>query len=105
VTLLVAGMLLTAALVAAGVGRLGDAAADRARADAVADVTALAGVTGGRTAAVLVAGRNGARLAGWTDGFVVDNGPAGRVVVEVARNGITARATAGAVPSTGTGGG
>jgi hypothetical protein len=98
VTLLVAGALLLAALVAGGLAELGAAAADRARVDAVADVVALAGVTGGRAAAAELAGRNGARLTGWLDGFGVGDGPVGRVVVEVARNGISARAAAGAGP-------
>lgn len=69
-------------------GRLGD----RGRARVAADAAALAGVSGGRRAAELLARDNGGRLVDWqleVDGawFVV------RVVVEVDRTRATARAT------------
>ncbi|MFZ4668193.1 MAG: hypothetical protein ACOYML_02760 [Microthrixaceae bacterium] len=50
-----------AAAVVSGGGRL----RDRARADAVADVTALGGAVDGRSRAEQVAAANGAELVGW----------------------------------------
>jgi hypothetical protein len=79
-----------AALLAAGVGRLGIASVDAARAEQAADAAALAGVMGGRPAAADLAARNGAELISFTrDG---DD-----VLVVVVRHGIerAARATDG----------
>lgn len=61
-TLLVAGVLVASSAVLAGLGRLGESAVARARADAVADLVALAGVTGGRPGAVEVGRANGAEV-------------------------------------------
>ena len=55
-------MLAVAAMTCAGLVAVGDAASRRARADAVADLVALAAVTGDRDGASQVAGANGARL-------------------------------------------
>jgi hypothetical protein len=59
--LIAAGLLLSVAL-ALGIAAVGDAAARRARVDAVADLTALAAVTGGDQGAALVASGNDAEL-------------------------------------------
>jgi hypothetical protein len=57
--LLVPAALALAAALLLGVSRLGDAAVRRSRCDAVADLTALAAVTGGDGGAREVAGANG----------------------------------------------
>ncbi|MFN7149150.1 MAG: hypothetical protein ACK4V6_06685 [Microthrixaceae bacterium] len=59
--LVLALVVLTAAL-AAGVTRVGDAALRAARADALADLSALAAVAGGAPAASAVASAGGGRL-------------------------------------------
>lgn len=59
--LILAVVVVVAGLVS-GLGRLGAAAHAAARADAVADVTALAAVAGGRPAALSVAGASGGVL-------------------------------------------
>lgn len=61
-TLLTLAVLVVAAGLLAGMARLGDAAREAARADAIADVTALAAVVGGRSAAANVARGSGADL-------------------------------------------
>jgi hypothetical protein len=62
VVLVLPALVLVAALLGLGSARLGDAALARARADAVADVVALAAVSGGGTSAREVARRGGAAL-------------------------------------------
>jgi hypothetical protein len=83
------------AVVLAGTVRLGAVVTDRARTDAVADLTALAAVTGGRPSADAVADANGARVVA-----LGSDGSARTVVVE--SGGVRARATA--VPVGGAGG-
>jgi hypothetical protein len=83
------------AVVLAGTVRVGAVVTDRARSDAVADLTALAAVTGGRPSAEAVAGANGARLVA-----LGSDGSARTVVVEAV--GVRARATA--APAGGAGG-
>jgi hypothetical protein len=76
-----------AAALALGVGRLGVVAERRAAADAVADLVALAAVTGSESGARAVAEANGAAVESITaDG--------GRWTVEVQRSGVRSRATA-----------
>ena len=72
----------------AGASRVGDAAVRRARADATADVVALAGATAGETSAAEVAHRNRASVA------EVRTRRDGAVQVEVQRDGLLARAAA-----------
>ena len=55
------------ALMMVWLGRIGAAGTVTARAQSVADVAALAGVDGGRAAAIAVARRNGARLTSFED--------------------------------------
>ena len=65
----------------AAIGVAGPALVDQARADAVADVAALAGVDGGETAARTVAQRSGAsevRVTGGADEQVVVSVAVGR---------------------------
>jgi hypothetical protein len=81
-------VVLVAVLAVAGVARVGDASLRRARADAVADVTALAAVRGGRDAAVRVATASGAQL----QSFRADAD--GTVTVRVERAGASAAAAA-----------
>ena len=88
VTLIVVAGLATAITLALGVVRLGDVAAGQARADAVADLTALAAVTGGDAGAQQVARSNGAsitaqRRVGSTE--VVTVSLAGRSAMAAAR--------------------
>ena len=76
----------------AGVSRIGVAATGLARADAVADLSALAAVTGGVDAATDVAAANGARTLGVTTSGAVRT-------VRVRVDGIVASASA--APSVG----
>ncbi len=62
VTLLTFGLIVLVAGVLTGLARLGDAAHAAARTEAIADVTALAAVGGGRPAAEQVAGSSGGVL-------------------------------------------
>lgn len=75
-------VLVIAVAMAWGVARLGDAAVRRARAAAVADLTALASVTGGDPAAELVAATNGAEIRSIT-------GSGSTVVVTVTIDGVS----------------
>jgi hypothetical protein len=68
-------------------GRIGSAGTTASRAQAVADLAALAAVDGGHRAADEVARRNGARLVGYADDTDV-------VVVRVRCRGATATARA-----------
>lgn len=61
-TVLVAALLTVTALLVLGLGRLGAAAVDRARVDAVADLVALSAVTGDEAGAAGVAAANGASV-------------------------------------------
>ena len=87
-TLLVAALLGVTALLAVGLGRLGGAAVTQARADAVADLAALAAVTGDDAGARRVAVAAGAAVV------QVDVGPAGRRTVTVRLGASTAVAAA-----------
>jgi hypothetical protein len=79
----------------AGVGRLGTATVQRARADAAADMTALAVVVGDRSTAARVAEASGATVI-----EVVDRpGGASQVVVE--RGGVRSIAAAAPVGAPG----
>ena len=87
-------MVLVAVVVCAvallGLTRVGDAAVRRARVDAIADLSALAAVVGGRTAAEDVATASGAAVSGFEqlDDLSIE--------VEVGFEGITGRAGAAA---------
>jgi hypothetical protein len=83
--------LAVAALASTGVARLGEATAGRARADAVADLVALAAVDGGEPAGRAVARANGAT--------VVRMAPtaSGATSVRIALEGVHARAAAAAI--------
>lgn len=86
---LLAAILLVAATLAVGVGRLGEAAVARAQARTAADAAALAGAAEGRNAATVTAAANGARLLDYeTRGRDV------RVTVRWGRARATARARA-----------
>lgn len=87
----VAGVILLVGSLCVLTGRLGATARISARADAVADLTALAGAVGGESAAAEVAAANGGHLIEFRAGDSVD------VVVTVAgRRGVAAaRAVAG----------
>ena len=84
---------------AVGLGRLGLEVVERARARTAADAAALAGVTGGRTAAERVARADGGHLVRFTS-----QGGATEVQVQVGGFAAWARARAGS-PSPGSGGG
>jgi precorrin-3B methylase len=80
-----------------GLSRLGAAAVGRARADAVADMVALAGVTAGPEGAARVASASGARLVEHheqADGSV-------RVSVQLGSTGASAAAAPVGAPLTG----
>lgn len=85
------GVLAVGLLMTVGLGRLGAAVSVAARADAVADLTALAGAVGGPGAAASVASANGAALERF-------RGPSGGAAhrVDVAVRVGPARATAAA---------
>jgi hypothetical protein len=79
--LLVAVVIVLAGSMALAVAELGVAAAQRSRAQISADAAALAGVSGGRSAAARLARANGAHLvsferSGWVVTVVVDVGDA-----------------------------
>jgi uncharacterized membrane protein len=76
-----------ALLVLLGVARLGEVAVDRARAQAAADMAALAGVFEQRSGAADLADRNGGELIGYQES--TDS-----VSVVVAVRGVRARASA-----------
>lgn len=89
VLLLVASAAITVALLVA-IARVGGVAVDRGRAQTAADAAALAGLTGGRAAAIALASANGATLVGWS------RDPARHEVIVTVRVGdtsATARAT------------
>ena len=65
VLVMLVGVAITAAVMSALVPLLGDLI-DRQQAQSAADAAALAGVTGGRPAAVSLATANGADLVGWS---------------------------------------
>lgn len=83
-------MVVVTVVLAAGIGRLGAAALAQQRAQAVADVAALAGATHGAAAVGAVTTANGARLV------ATSGGPDGTVRVLVSHRG--ARADAAASP-------
>jgi hypothetical protein len=86
VTTWVAGVVMLATVLALVVARTAAVGAARGRAQAVADLAALAAVEGGRPAAAAVAHRNGAALV--AVGFV-----GGRADVTVRRDGVRASAS------------
>lgn len=91
--LLVPATVAMCAMSVLGITRIGIVAGARARADAVADLTALAAVTGGRDAATSVAEANGARLVD-----LRNRGPVRTVVIGSASVTATASATASDSP-------
>ena len=97
-----AASLLVLALVAVAVGLVGaigvaaPSMVDQARADAVADVAALAGVGGGDTAARAVAGRSGASEVRVVDGA---NGEVAVTVRVGGRSAVAARGAGGRGPA------
>jgi len=91
-TVLMLVVVLFAAIVAAGVARVGIVAADRAGAQAAADASALAGAAAGRVAAAEVAVENQATLVA----FDLEDDD---VVVTVNRSGTSATARARWVPA------
>lgn len=80
-----------AAVVLVGIRQISDAATQRARADAVADMVALAAVTGGRQGAEAVSASNEAELVSFERRGEV-------VVVVVRRSAVRAVAAARGVP-------
>jgi len=90
-SVLVAALLAVTALLVLGLGRVGGAAVAQARVDAVADLVALAAVTGDAEGAQRVAAADGAVLV------TVDGGPSGRWTVALQIAGATS--TAAAAPS------
>jgi hypothetical protein len=88
---LLLALLAVTVVVVAGVARVGGAAVHRARADATADVVALAAATADPAAAEDVARRGGARL------IELRTRADGAVEVRVERSGVVARAAARAV--------
>ncbi len=89
VLVVLVGLALTAAITLALVPVLGDLTA-RQQARSAADAAALAGVTGGRSAAASLAERNEAVLVGWSR-----SGREVTVRVRVGDQIVTARATDG----------
>ena len=87
---LLLAVVVMAALSVVAVGRLGSRVIDRGRAQAAADAAALAATRGGRPAAERLAGSNGGTLLSYHV-----SGDAVIVVVEVAGERATARATDG----------
>jgi len=79
-----------AALAVTAVGIFGQRIVERGRAQTAADAAALAGLSGGRAAAVALAGRNGARLVRFDQ-----TGDVVTVVVDVDGEQAGARATDG----------
>ncbi len=90
--MLVLAVVVSSAVLAAGVARVGDAAVRAARVDALADVGALAAVAGGSPAASAVVTAGGGRLVRH------DDTTGGRQVVTVELEG--ASGSAAAVPGT-----
>ncbi len=90
--MLLLAVVVLSAVLAAGVARVGDAALRAARADALADVGALAAVAGGPSAASAVVGAGGGRLVRHV------GAPVGHHVVVVELDG--ASSTAAAAPGT-----
>jgi hypothetical protein len=88
--LTVVAVLVIVGVTLVGLARIGDATLRRARADALADVSALAAVHGGRSAAERVAAAGEGSLVGYRDGVE----GAVQVTVELAG----ARAGAAAAP-------
>lgn len=88
------GLGLTAAVLAAGAPFV-DGLLDRQRAMAAADAAALAGVTGGRSAASALATANGAVLVAWDERAGPDAAVTVTVTVAVDGRQATARATDG----------
>lgn len=89
---LVAALLGVTALLVLGLGRLGGAAVERARADAVADLVALAAVTGDVDGASSVAAADGATV------IRLDAETTGRRSVTVQVASVTAVAAAAPAP-------
>lgn len=83
-------VVVVAALVAIGTARLGAAIVGEQRAQVAADAAALAGVSGGQTAAAALAAANGARLVSFRR-----EGADVIVVVERGESTATARASDG----------
>jgi len=90
---LVAALLGVTVLLVLGLGRLVAAAVDRARTDAVADLTALAAVTGGEDGAARVASVAGAEVVRLTVGTT----GAATVVVRLGASTASAAAVPGPV--------
>lgn len=86
--MLVAALVVLVVVLTIGIARLGDAVLRRARAQAVADVVALAAATRGTDAASEVAARNRAVVV------AVAGGSGAPVAVTVRLGGATARAAA-----------
>lgn len=84
---LVAAVVLVAGVLTMAIGRLGEAAVDRAVARTAADAAALAGAAEGRQAARSVAQANGARLTSYRE-----VGPDALVRVTVGQAAASARA-------------
>lgn len=95
---LVAGLVVVCGIAAVGLGRLGERALDRARAQSAADASALAGAVGGEAEGRRAAEDNGATVVSYRN-----DGP--MVGVEVALGTARARASARAVSGGGRGGG
>lgn len=91
-TVLVAALLGVTALLAVGLGRLGVAAVDRARVDAVADLVALSAVTGDEAGAAGVAAANRASVV------TIEGNSEGRRVVTVRIGSSTSVAAAAPDP-------
>ena len=91
-SVLVAALLGAAALLVLGLGRLGGAAVERARTDAVADLVALAAVTGDGEGAARVATADGAALV------QLDGTMGGRRTVKVQISSVVAVAAAAPAP-------
>ena len=90
---LVAALLGVTALLVLGLGRLDGAAVERARADAVADLVALAAVTGGADGAQRVATADDATVVH------LDGSASGRRTVTVQTGSVTAVASAAPSPA------
>ena len=86
-TLWVVAVVVVAMIVSLHLTQLASTADRRSTAQSVADVVALAGVTGGRDAAEAVTQRNGASLVEWTTS-------GGAVTVSIRRREVVASATA-----------
>jgi hypothetical protein len=87
----VAGLVVVAAVLVLGIGVLAGDVVDAGRARSAADAAALAGVRGGRVAAVQLAAANGATLLTWAQ-----SGDTVTVTVRVGDAVAEAKATTGA---------